>query len=170
MPKLPPALRGSLVAAVLSGAGLLGIASTYTGYWEGKSNTAYRDPVGILTICYGHTGPDVKPGMVKTDAECLALLQHDLRYAFAEIDRSVTVPLTDGQRIALADFIVNKGVGNFRRSTLLRLINAGELPRSCREYPRWIYAKGEVLPGLVTRADAAQWLCQFDLPQPAGVR
>lgn len=165
MPKLPPALRKKLLAAILSGASLLGITATYTGYWEGKVNTTYLDPVKIPTICYGHTGPDVKSGMYKTDAECLALLEKDLGSAFQAIDRYVTAPLTDGQRVALASFIYNVGVGKFRKSTLLKLINAGKMPASCKEYPRWIRAGGEVLPGLRDRRNADEWLCTFDLPK-----
>ncbi|ENQ4762373.1 glycoside hydrolase family protein, partial [Salmonella enterica] len=87
MPKLPPSLRKKLVALVLAGAGTAGIATSYTAYWEGKSNTTYIDPTGTPTICYGHTGPDVKPGMVKTDDECLVLLKQDMAWAFAAIQR-----------------------------------------------------------------------------------
>ncbi len=31
--------------------------------FEGLYLTAYICPAGVLTIGYGHTGPDVKPGM-----------------------------------------------------------------------------------------------------------
>jgi lysozyme len=41
--------------------------------WEGRENKAYRDIVGVWTICDGET-KGVKPGMVKTDAECDAML------------------------------------------------------------------------------------------------
>lgn len=165
MPKLPPALRKILIAAVASGASLMGITAAYTGYWEGKSNETYLDPVGIPTICYGHTGPEVKLGQRKTDEECLALLEKDLSWAFDVIKREVKVPLTQGQTVALASYIFHVGAGNFRSSTLLKLINAGEMPASCKQYPRWIYAKGVVLPGIVTRRAADEWLCTFDLPK-----
>jgi GH24 family phage-related lysozyme (muramidase) len=29
---------------------------------EGLRQYAYNDPVGILTVCYGHTGDDIKKG------------------------------------------------------------------------------------------------------------
>ena len=167
MPKLPPALRKKLIAVILSGASLMGITATYTSYWEGKSNETYLDPVGIPTICHGHAGPEVKLGQYKTDEECLALLEKDLSWAFDAIKRYVKVPLTTGQTVALASFIYNVGVENFRTSTLLKLINAGEMPASCQQYPRWIRAKGNVLPGLVARRDADEWLCTFDLPNAA---
>lgn len=128
MPKLPAPLRKKLIALVLAGAGTFTIATHYTGYWEGKENSTYIDPTGTPTICYGHTGPDVKPGMTLTDEECLELLEKDMKWAFAAIDRRVQVPLTRGQTVALASWIFWAGETNFRNSTLLRLINAGQIP------------------------------------------
>jgi hypothetical protein len=46
--------------------------------WEGLSLTAYRDPVNILTIGYGHTGPDVTEGQTITQEQADALLADDL--------------------------------------------------------------------------------------------
>ncbi|HFH0479892.1 TPA: lysozyme [Salmonella enterica subsp. enterica serovar Aberdeen] len=166
MPKLPPALRKKLIALVLAGAGTVGIATSYTAYWEGKSNTTYIDPTGTPTICYGHTGLDVKPGMVKTDAECLVLLKHDMGWAFDAIKRYVKVPLTQGQTVALASWVFWAGETNFRNSTLLRLINEGQMPKACGQYIRWIYSKGQKLPGLEKRRKADEWLCRYDLPTP----
>ncbi|EDS8890462.1 lysozyme [Salmonella enterica] len=165
MPKLPPALRKKLVALVLAGAGTVGIATSYTAYWEGKSNETYIDPTGTPTICYGHTGPDVKPGMVKTDDECLALLKQDMAWAFSAIKRYVKVPLTQGQTVALASWVFWAGEINFRNSTLLRLINEGQMPATCGQYIRWIYSKGQKLPGLEKRREADEWLCRYDLPK-----
>ncbi|EIG6746048.1 glycoside hydrolase family protein, partial [Escherichia coli] len=54
---------------------------------------------------------------------------------------------------------------NFRNSTLLRLINAGQMPASCKQYIRWIYSKGVKLPGLEARRSADEWLCRYDLPK-----
>ncbi|EGE2519864.1 lysozyme [Shigella dysenteriae] len=165
MPKLPAPLRKKLIALVLAGAGTFTIATHYTGYWEGKENSTYIDPTGTPTICYGHIGPDVKPGMTLTDEECLELLEKDMKWAFAAIDRRVQVPLTRGQTVALASWIFWAGETNFRNSTLLRLINAGQMPASCKQYIRWIYSKGVKLPGLEARRSADEWLCRYDLPK-----
>ncbi|WP_243466155.1 glycoside hydrolase family protein [Sodalis glossinidius] len=61
-------------------------------------------------MCYGHTGGDITPETTKTPAQCEALLAADMRQAFAVIDQHVTVPLSDGQRVALAAFIHNGGL------------------------------------------------------------
>jgi len=45
---------------------------------EEKRNVAYLDPVGIWTIGYGHTGPEVVEGLVWTDEQCDEALKRDL--------------------------------------------------------------------------------------------
>lgn len=97
MPALPEPLRKKLLA--LSGAGALALAACYTAFWEGHATRPYADSGGVLTVCYGHTGGDITPGTTKTPAQCEALLAADMRQAFAVIDRQVTVPLSDGQRV-----------------------------------------------------------------------
>nr|WP_205208480.1 hypothetical protein [Chromobacterium haemolyticum] len=37
--------------------------------FEGLRLKAYQDAVGVWTIGYGHTGPDVTPGLVITQAQ-----------------------------------------------------------------------------------------------------
>lgn len=46
---------------------------------EGLRLNAYRDTVGVLTIGYGHTGPDVKPGLVWNQGKAEAALIEDVR-------------------------------------------------------------------------------------------
>lgn len=103
----------------------------------------YKDPVGILTVCYGHTGPDIIPGKYYSDAECEALLNQDLKPVFATIDRQVKVPLNEYRKTALATFIYNVGPTAFGKSTMLKSsiratlgaramkCAAGRLPAAC---------------------------------------
>lgn len=129
--------------------------------FEGKSNTAYPDPVEIPTICYGHT-KDVQYGDYRTDEECLEFLEEDVAYAEAVVDRLVKVPLEDHTKAALISFVYNVGEGNFARSTLLRKLNAGDYTGACNELPRWVYSKGTKLRGLVRRREAERQLCLGD--------
>ncbi len=46
--------------------------------FEGLRLTAYQDSVGVWTIGYGHTGPEVKPGMTISQAQADNYLQTDL--------------------------------------------------------------------------------------------
>ena len=93
------------------------------GVREGRRNKAYLDTKGIPTIGVGHTGPEVHIGLVWTDQQIDDALQADLKTAEDCINKYVTVPLTQNQFDALASFIFNIGVGAFRRSTALRLLN-----------------------------------------------
>ena len=56
---------------------------------------AYRCPAGKWTIGFGST-KGIRSGD-EDDAECEQRLIHDLKDAEAEVKRSVTVPLTQGQ-------------------------------------------------------------------------
>ena len=47
--------------------------------WESCRLTAYVCPAGVLTIGYGHTGKDVKKGMVITKKKANELLINDLK-------------------------------------------------------------------------------------------
>lgn len=148
--------------AVASLGAALSIAALLVSWYEGKENTAYRDPVGIVTICYGHTAT-AKLGQTHTDEECERLLQGDLGEAMAAVGQHVKVPLPVERRAALASFVYNVGEGAFRKSTLLRKLNQGDTAGACAELSRWVYAGGEVLPGLVKRRQTERELCEVGL-------
>lgn len=145
-------------------AGAVSIAAAVVSFYEGYEPTAYRDPVGIPTICYGHTAT-VRMGQTLSQAECTALLQHDLGDAFAVVDRRTQVELPEPTRAALASFVYNVGAGNFARSTLLRKLNEGDLRGACYELSRWVYAGGKQLNGLIKRRATEQEICLSGVEQ-----
>jgi len=153
-------VKTRIVTATLTAA--FGVAGAVVAYYEGNENRAYRDPVGIVTICYGHTAT-ARLGQTHTDEECDRLLQDDLGEAFDAVDRYVKVKLPVERRAALASFVYNVGDEAFRTSTLLRKLNAGDIAGACRELDRWIYSKGKVLPGLVKRRQTERELCEVGL-------
>ena len=58
--------------------------------WEGCRLSAYPDPAsggGPWTIGYGHTGPDVVPGLTITQQQADALLQKDVAHAASAVER-----------------------------------------------------------------------------------
>jgi lysozyme len=118
---------------------------------SGLRLAAYRDPGGVVTICYGHTGPEVKMGDTKTLAECDALLAADYERIVRPAFKSILVPITARQAVGLGDFIYNVGGGAFQRSTLLRKLNAGQCRAAAAELHRWVYQGKKKLNGLVTR-------------------
>lgn len=131
---------------------------------EGKVNTTYIDPVGILTVCYGNTGKEATKGKVYSDDQCLDQLAEDLREHDKQMMSYVYVPITDFQHAAILSFTYNVGVGSFKSSTLLKKLNAKDYTGACNELPRWNKAGGKVLAGLVTRREAERQICLGNLP------
>ena len=127
--------------------------------WEGKENRVYVDPVGILTSCYGHTGPELKKGQVFTDEQCLNQLAEDLVKHDKQMMRYIRVPLTEKEHAAYLSFTYNLGVGAFSKSTLLKKLNQKEFEAACKELDKWVYAGGKKLNGLVKRRAAEREMC-----------
>lgn len=134
--------------------------------WEGLRLEAYPDPGSRnghpWTIGYGHTSDSkmkVTPGLRITEKEADELLAWDAGEAASAVDRLVAVPLTDNQRGALVSFVLNIGEDEFRGSTLLRKLNAGEYDAVPAQLARWIYNDGKKMDGLVNRraAEAGLW-------------
>lgn len=134
-------------------------ALSLVGYYEGTRTHAYSDPVGIATICSGHTA-GVQMGDTASVSDCKEMAAADLLAANAGIDRCIHVPLTDGQRSAFADFVFNVGASAFCNSTLARKLNAGDYAGACAELSRWDKAGGHVLAGLQRRRAAERALCE----------
>lgn len=121
---------------------------------EGLSLRAYPDPGtggAPWTIGYGHTGPEVHPGMVITREEAENLLRQDAERVSAQVQNMVTAPLTQNEFDALVCFVYNVGISNFAKSTMLRKLNQQDYDGAANEFDRWTRAAGHVLPGLVAR-------------------
>lgn len=117
---------------------------------EGLRLEAYLCPAKVWTIGYGHTRT-AKPGMKISREKAEELLDVDLIESEICVEREVKVPLPQGAYDALVSFVFNLGCPALRRSTLLRLLNKGRYYEAARQFPRWVYGGGEILPGLVTR-------------------
>lgn len=118
--------------------------------WEGLRLRAYLCPAGVWTIGFGHTRT-AKPGMVITPAEAERLLLADLRAFEKALTSLVRVRLNQNQFDALVSLIYNIGPTNFARSTLLKMLNAGDYRGAAAQFGRWTRAGGKVLAGLVSR-------------------
>ncbi|MGJ3251504.1 MAG: lysozyme [Elainellaceae cyanobacterium] len=125
--------------------------------FEGLRLEAYLDPVGIWTIGYGTTS-GVRPGMEITAAEAEDLLKRDLRRFEAAVSRNVKVPINDDQFSALVSFTYNVGEGALASSTLLKLLNQGDIRGAADQFLRWNKAGGRVLAGLTRRRKAERAL------------
>lgn len=118
---------------------------------EGLRLEAYRCSAGVLTIGYGHTA-GVVPGMKIDLMQAEKFFLEDLQEkAEAVVNRLVKVPLTQGQYDALVSFTFNLGAGNLMKSTLLKLLNAGDYGGAAGQFERWNKSGGKITAGLVKR-------------------
>ncbi|HBM91010.1 MAG TPA: muraminidase [Rhodospirillaceae bacterium] len=126
--------------------------------FEGLRLKPYRCSSNVWTIGYGHTRT-VRLDMVITPGQAEQLLREDLRVAEKAVVRFVQVPLSNHQFSALVSFVFNVGVGNFEKSTLLRLLNRGWYEQVPAQFARWNRSRGEILGGLARRraAEARLW-------------
>ena len=122
--------------------------------FEGLRLKPYRCPAGVPTIGYGHTGPDVKPGLVITQQQADQLLVNDLAKFERGVNALVTVKIKQNQFDALVSFSYNLGLGSLQQSTLLRLLNAGNFQAAADQFLRWNRAGGHVVAGLSRRRAA----------------
>lgn len=157
-PKSPPAGPFAVIGLAVTLA-----AAIFIGGQEGTEFRAYRDVVGIWTICTGHTGPDVQPGQTATPAQCQAVLATDLGKTQTGLAKCITSNVTPDQAVALLSLAFNAGVTAICRSTLVRKLNAGEpTPNWCGQFLRWDRAGGRQIRGLTKRRQAEYRLCMGD--------
>jgi len=129
--------------------------------YEGLKLKAYKCPAGVWTIGYGHTR-GVNPGDKITPAQAEEYLVEDLQDCEEDVMELVTVPINQNQFDALVSFVYNigadidtdhfaEGLGD---STLLLKLNGGDPEGAAREFPKWVYAGGKKLNGLIARRNA----------------
>lgn len=127
-------------------------------------------PGDVPTVCVGHT-QSVDQKKIYTKQECYGLLDKDVLVAAKAVDRLVTVPLNDNERVAYISFVFNVGQGAFAKSTLLRLLNSGSYLDACLQMERWVYVKGTYVRGLANRrkSEVAKCLEPVIEPGPTGL-
>jgi lysozyme len=124
-----------------------------TKLFEGEVLSAYQDQKGVWTIGYGHTA-GVQRGQTITQAQAEAFLLSDVSDAVNCVNEVVQVALNQAQFDALVDFTFNLGVGNFKGSTLLKEVNAGNFPAAMAQFSLWDHCGGVVNAGLLRRRNA----------------
>ena len=128
--------------------------------WEGCRLSAYPDPASGAepwTIGYGHTGPEVSPGLTISQAQADGWLEADVAKAAAAVNRLLApVVLSPTQRDALVSFCFNVGAAALESSTLQRRLLAGEPVQTviASELPRWCKGPNGPLEGLKRRRAA----------------
>jgi lysozyme len=141
------------------------IATSMAVGHEGLKFTPYYDPPGILTVCRGHTGPDVIKNKKYSLAECDAFMTADMKKAVTKVE-SCRPGLPAPVLAAFADAVFNMGptiACSQKNSTAARLLAAGKLKEACEQLPRWNKARvlGVMveLPGLTKRRAEERGVC-----------
>jgi lysozyme len=144
---------------------------------EGMVLKTYRDPVGILTSCMGHTGPELKLGQTYTREQCDQQMFADLLKHTDPVVQCMGTTVWNRtppyQRVAIVDFAYNKGVTAFCTSTYKAKLVARD-PLACQEPLRWTnvtlsgrkvscYVRSNNCYGLVLRAERNQRMCSGDM-------
>ena len=137
---------------------------------EGCVLHAYPDPAtggAPWTIGYGHTGSDVHPGLVITQAKAEALLRADLAKFEDGVDDLIaeSADTTDNQFGAMVSLAYNIGLGNFKSSHVLLYHNQGHTFWAANAFALWNKAAGRVLAGLTRRRAEERQL--YLTPDPA---
>jgi lysozyme len=123
---------------------------------EGLRLKAYNNG-GQWLIGYGHS-KGVTEGMTLTEAQADAFLREDARVCEASVARVVTVPVTRNEFSAMVSLCYNVGYGNFEKSSVVRLLNAGDRAGAAEAFLLWVKAGGQVVPHLVDRRNAERAL------------
>lgn len=146
------AIIGTVAAATLI---------TFTGTFEGLRTETYRDPVGVKTVCYGETNPELAyDGASYTVEECRDMLASSL-VTYAEAVKGCTPGIFDTPEIFIPaiDLAYNIGGAGYCKSTAARLFNQKRYAEGCKAMTRFVYAKKKKLPGLIIRREAEYELC-----------
>ena len=138
--------------------------------FEGLRVTPYNCPGGKLTIGYGHTGPDVRPGDVINEYWADHLLKADLYDIEKQVDS--LGDWNQPQFDALVSFAFNLGFYKLKTSTLMKKIQEGANMRAIKqEFNKWVWAGGKKLKGLERRrAWEAKRFFEPDEMEPMKVR
>lgn len=131
----------------------LALACALARRWEGLRLVAYQCPAGVWTVGYGHTGPDVVPGLRITEAQAEAFLIADMRTALVQ-SLGLCPRLSGGRLAVIGDFVFNLGAGRLKGSTMRRKINNDQWDEVPNELRKWVWGGGKKLPGLILRREA----------------
>ncbi len=127
--------------------------------FEGLKLTPYTCSAGVATIGYGSTFYEDGSEVTLEDASITVqraeeLLKNTLKIFEKSVNDLVKVPINQEMFDALVCFAFNVGLGNLKKSTLLKLLNAKSYFAVPPEFLKWNKAGGKELLGLTRRRQA----------------
>ena len=139
---------------------VMAMAVALVAAFEGGRTVAYRDAVGIPTVCFGETR-GVKMGDRYTMDQCKEMLGSALLEYEAAMVKCLKNPaaIPDKSYVAFLSLSYNIGSYAFCHSSVARRANAGNIRGACDAILYWNKAGGRVLRGLVRRRQEERKLC-----------
>jgi len=127
--------------------------------FEGCRLKAYLCPAGVWTIGFGNTfyedGTKVKEGDVITQQRADELAKFIVEQFATSIRAMIKQPLNENQFSACVSLAYNIGTGGFKKSSVLRKLNANPNdPTIADSFRLWNKGGGVILKGLVRRREA----------------
>jgi lysozyme len=155
---------GRTVVTTGAGASLIAVAIAAilpnVQTFEGNSNIPYRDVGGVLTVCNGHTGPDVVVNKYYPPSQCAQLTTSDLNKAASGVlNVSPQLKYHPMQLASAISFSYNVGVGNYAKSSVAKEFNIGNFETGCSELLKYTYADGKYNKGLADRRQQEYKIC-----------
>ncbi len=159
-PTAPPATSKGVLVALVGAVAAAGLFASIPSD-EGTQYTAYKDIVGVWTICQGDT-KNVTSGMRETPAGCRERLERQLiahARPVMECSPKLKAPGRDYQRWAAVSLAYNIGVGAYCKSSIDRHFDRGEWRAGCDRFLAWNKAGGRVIRGLTERRKRERAIC-----------
>ena len=130
-------------------------------HFESCRLVAYPDPGSKdghpWTIGWGHTGPEVKKGLIWTQAQADAAFISDLEATESLVSQMVP-NASQAEFDAMVSFAYNLGATALRNSTLMKLYKAGDKRGAAEQFLRWNKNDGVIMYGLTKRRTAERAL------------
>jgi lysozyme len=128
-------------------------------HFEGCKLQAYQCSAKVWTIGWGNTyyqdKRPVKQGDKVTQDQANELFEMVMNEFAIEVRKALTKEVSENQFSALVCFAYNVGIGNLKKSTLLKKVNVNPNDETiAAEFAKWNKAGGKVLNGLVRRRKA----------------
>jgi len=132
---------------------------------EGFRSRSYLDQAGKPTIGYGHL---IRPGETFdaiTESEAQVLLGLDVARIAIPVQTALRVELKPHQADAVLSLAFNVGGAAVANSTLMRLLNAGDIGGAADQFSRWnkitVNGRKVVSKGLAARRERERALFLF---------
>lgn len=149
------------------------VGAPYTAYKEGLRLKPYMDGGGVKTWCRGETEVNYKEEFTEQECDVMFYIRYGMyskSVALMYNDTAKAV-VTPRMHAALVDMAYNIGINGVRKSSMMRLFNAGQPAKACEAFLLYKYAAGQdcsdpknrTCPGVWTRRKETHKMCLEDL-------